>query len=861
MSYFVVPAISYQTKQKLEQQQKEKEKHRKKKKHSSGSKRSSTGSKSSQDDDDNKSIMTNTSSMTKLTTHPSNSRSSSSSNQNGLKTITQLREPSIQESTTELNKPTMTSKPDFPEFTKKTMDSFNLVAHQLSQKPTFDESAQNLPTEQTITNDANIEINKEASIIASKYGEALRSNTAKSPSTQGGNRFSKSPPPGRPRSGSMISNGSVPSIHSPHYYPQNQVFHRNMSVSSNLSSNSQASSPWSQKDGAGNPKFRKLSFLGSSSLGKRKGSVTSSPGAAGSPGSFVSKVEDSYFPEYTTKATPPPLPTNSFQPFRAIIDLSVYNTKQSMERNFFAPQYQIFRYNSFLDLLSEYHSGDAINISNIRYHLLLKFISKQKNARDYTRKGLPSNSSSSYSLTMADSVLAYHLYGPTRAVLRQIIKNTANNQELYNHEELVQCNFINFVRYIISIPKDLDTKDFSDIEKKIYDIKHVFESVADDIFTLKKDRFSDSMLSEDNSQLRYKLLIETITKVCYEYLLLEKYRFDIISKYHNNNLIDDDILRQFFQKYENNLKTKNRENVKVLIYNTTNSVQYSNYFALTTPFIRIFESHIYTEDSNLIKDKDAYRDAELKTPKVDFTPSDQELFETFTKKIPFTSYAEFKSLTMDKLVKLHKSIDNQSPKYARINRHEMPDPASNYSFKPMNFEYYGASLTTIPNNTFELIHSPDLAFQLTKANYKTVLEEFHRILKPGGFLNVDTVQFGAQTAKDFLNKYKDGKFPSAGDTEDFGVYSYFNSMPDFLEVVLSELSRIFGKNQVKFGISILSSKSDVTAFIIKFAGMRLFEVLGKFDAYCDSFQENGERFDTINDESIHFGIQIRATKQ
>ena len=43
--------------------------------------------------------------------------------------------------------------------------------------------------------------------------------------------------------------------------------------------------------------------------------------------------------------------------------------------------------------------------------------------------------------------------------------------------------------------------------------------------------------------------------------------------------------------------------------------------------------------------------------------------------------------------------------------------------------------------------------------------------------------------------------------------------------------------------------------------MRLLEVLGKFDSYCDYFLDAGDNIKALDDESIHFGIQIRATKE
>ena len=77
---------------------------------------------------------------------------------------------------------------------------------------------------------------------------------------------------------------------------------------------------------------------------------------------------------------------------------------------------------------------------------------------------------------------------------------------------------------------------------------------------------------------------------------------------------------------------------------------------------------------------------------------------------------------------------------------------------------------------------------------------------------------------------------------------------------MKELNVIFGKGNVQFNISLLSSALDVNGFTIKFVGMRLFEVVGRFDEYCDSFTEVGETFKSELLDSIHFSIHIRAVK-
>ena len=1013
MSYFIVPSVSYQTNQKLQKQkqklkQKDKQKQSKRKKklsQSSGSSSSSssggggatTTTKSGQleltideemneqeeyteeDDDDyeeeedNKSILTTNSISSR---YKSNKRIGHKSNNNSNQ---RRKLPSQQQQQQQ-------QQQDISPTTKviKTNSSPSVLEEPLQQQ-------QKLPYKE--------DINQEATMIASKYGEALRSGSNltsnKSGTTTGGSSSNSNsssnpnitslaiPPPPPPtttkslrrhRSNSTLSTSSTPLSSSPlqsqsqsqsplqsqSQYNQNQAFHRNTSITSSLSQNSQNS--LTKDNSSLNSKFRKLSFFNTSNnsiiTSKRKESISSLPGGIESPGSTSgtrsgtrsrstsvsgSKVDGSYFPDYSDKTSlsspntnpntnPNPKtnpksnskptllenPSSVLPPFKVITDLSVYNTPEGIESNFFAPNYQVFRYNSFLDLLSEYHQGDAINVSTIRYHLLLKFIIKQKNARDFIRNananGNNINTTNSYHLTMTESVFAYQLYGPLRYLLRYLIKqkfqeeknnisrgddnddndddNNNNNddnddEQFYNHEELIQMNFINFIRYIMQLPEIKDSKIIlNETEKKIYEFKEIFQNTAKALYILKKDKLPTTPTTttttinetkddkeQQDSQGQMKLLVETITKICYEYILLEKYRLDIISKFHNNHLIDKDILKELFDKYNNNMKLKNPETVKVFLYNISNLIQFGWYFAITIPFVRVIESNIYNEDLNLIKNYEKYYQFEKKiinklNQKINFQFSDKELFDNHIKKLLFKSFNDYNLLSMEKLIKLIRIIDNQSNKFLKINRNEIPNPSKNFSTKPMNFEYFNQSIIKINSNNFDMIHSSDLIIQINLNNYKTLISEFYRILKPGGILNLDCINFGGENFHEFNLKYfSKNQFPEILNNEDYGISKHFNSITNFLEIILKELNKVFKNNgndndggSVKFGISLLSSKLDLHSFATKFVSMRLLEVLGKFDLYCDYFLDAGDNIKALDDESIHFGVQIRATK-
>ena len=50
-----------------------------------------------------------------------------------------------------------------------------------------------------------------------------------------------------------------------------------------------------------------------------------------------------------------------------------------------------------------------------------------------------------------------------------------NREQFYNHEELIQMNFINFIRYIMQLPDIPDPSILNETEQKIYEFKEIFE--------------------------------------------------------------------------------------------------------------------------------------------------------------------------------------------------------------------------------------------------------------------------------------------------------------------------------------------------------------------------------------------------
>ncbi|EGW29982.1 uncharacterized protein SPAPADRAFT_144133 [Spathaspora passalidarum NRRL Y-27907] len=545
-------------------------------------------------------------------------------------------------------------------------------------------------------------------------------------------------------------------------------------------------------------------------------------------------------------------------PFRPFTDLTILNSMKEMEQHMYSPGYQIFRYNNFLYLLSEYHPSDAVNFANVRNHSLLKFITRQKRAHEVLQDEKSNISTEEhYDVRIYESFLAYELYS-SRVFMRQLIKQASFDHQMYNHEELVQTNISNYIRYLLNLPVNVNVNELNDVEKKHYEFKALFKRIADALYQMKKDETSDEISNE--KEIKTKLLLEAITKVSYEYILLEKYNIEILNKFSDNNILEKRVLKYLFSKFHERVKVHNPESTKLLLFNTFYSVQYGWYLAVACPFVRVFETNVYAEDKDLIANKAAYEEIESKTSKRDFSQSDQMLFDTYFKKLMFSSFQEYSTMSSEKLIKLLKLIDNQSPKYSRMNRHEIPDPSSTFSHKPMNFEYYSDGLATIESNSFDMIDSPDLPLQVTVENYKTIIGEFYRILKPGGIFETKSMQFGSRSVVDFLEKHKGGGYPRSWDFDVFNLECFYDVVPQFVEAILKELNFVFGTGNVKFTVLLVCANSEVNNFLIKFSGLKLFELAGKFNDYCSMFEDQGDSSMIDKDSSVHFVVHIRARK-
>ncbi|KAK6200284.1 uncharacterized protein RJT21DRAFT_42184 [Scheffersomyces amazonensis] len=545
-------------------------------------------------------------------------------------------------------------------------------------------------------------------------------------------------------------------------------------------------------------------------------------------------------------------------PFKTLLDLSQLNTIEAMKPIIITPAYHIFRYNNFLEMLSEHHSNDAINFGSVRNHLILKFINRHKNSKDLLKQY---ESVQHYDIRFYESILAYELAGARKFVRELLLEDSElANRPMQNHEELVHVNFSNYVRYLLYLPPVYNRNNLSETEQAHYRYKDLFNKIADALFVLKREESGDISNDEDDSStVKYGLLLQSIAKISYEFVLLEKYHINILTKLTNNFIINARSVTSLFDKYKAKMSENDPESVKVLLYNTYFSIQYAWYLSITLPFVRVFESHSYVENAKLMSELELYKEVEPKTIKKNFEPSDSELYTYYFQKLGFENFQDFKSHTPKRLIRLLKNIDNHSPKYSKIRRHEIPDPSGAYSHKPMNFEFYSDSLLTIPDETFDFIQSRDLCLQLTPLNFKTILREFYRIMKPGGVLEAPVLQYGSESIRNFTNQPKNSsrrwKFM------DLDVQDYLDVIPNYLEVLLHELNYLFGKGSVKFGIVVLNNKNDLNSFWLTHVGMQLYEMFGKMDEYCVTFKDHDETISSSMKDNVFFHVNITCTKR
>lgn len=532
--------------------------------------------------------------------------------------------------------------------------------------------------------------------------------------------------------------------------------------------------------------------------------------------------------------------------FNTLRDLSIMNSISRMNDHLLTPSFQFFRYNNFLDILTAQHNNDPINFAYIRLNSIAKFIARHgKFTEVSTEEVLQSNDVREF-----EGLLAYNLI-KLRTFLRNLIKihstKDSSRTEIFSCEELVQVNFTNYIRYILNLPQKVLTtpsEQLDEIQAMHQQFKILFFQMSKALHHFKKEDSGDDVTNTTNS---FAFLLQIITKVSYDFILLEKYHINILTKLSNNSLIDSRLVQKLYKIYVDSMGGKeNKVLPKVLVYNSFFSAQYSWYMAVTIPFLRVIEMNVFNEDARYIGNLEAYRSAEQNSTKTSFEKLDEALFKHYYSKFSFESYSQFRNTSDEQFVTIQRSLDDN-------NSISSDSSNSSSAHKPPNFSFYAEPLTTIPCNTFDVIHSRDLLFQLTNTNYKTILSEFHRVLKTGGILEVPIILLGTETIKG-------GQvvgLPRFTNTSGLNLGQYYDMIPNFAEVLFSTIIEIFGEGNVKFSVVLLNSSNEITDFLANDIGLHIAEMLGKTDDFCRNFEKrfNEERRDT------HFFFLIHAEKE
>ncbi|CUM65717.1 uncharacterized protein PRCAT00003365001 [Priceomyces carsonii] len=565
--------------------------------------------------------------------------------------------------------------------------------------------------------------------------------------------------------------------------------------------------------------------------------------------SVVSTLSQDSMKEDRSKLRSPAIkiPSLKIPKFNLIIDLSVINSSQGIKENFYSPAFQLFRYNSFLELLNEHHRDDPINFATLRLQSLFKFILRHRSCKDLSISG------QTYDVSYYEGILAHQLTCVRRFLRNLIRMQTEDRQKLAvkNCEELIMINFTNYVRYLVNLPDSLEVvlDELDNIIRTHYHFKHVFKVIGNALYTLKKVDTGEAI----SSNFKESLTLQSVTKVSYEYILLEMYLIHILAKLNNNSIIGSRIAKHLFEVYVERKKAENDDLVKVLFFNSSFSTQYSWFLALTIPFVRLIETDIYNEDKNLINAPDAYDEAEKDAEKDTFFKLDRELAKNYFSFLGFKDYELYKNSTPKELVQLLRNVERRSPVVEGVAKKRLPNPNATVSYGPRNFEHYSKSLMHLPSESFDLVHSRDIALNVTPRSYSIVLKQFYRILRVGGILEFPLFLLG----EDAITKIQDmnsSYFPKRAKFMDLDLAEVFDLVPDIPQAFLRELSTLFGEENVRYGMVLLSSVNDMNSFLETQICFRLFEMLGKIDEFCSSKEVVGPN------EAVHYLFYLTAKK-
>lgn len=520
------------------------------------------------------------------------------------------------------------------------------------------------------------------------------------------------------------------------------------------------------------------------------------------------------------------------------IDSSVFNTEESIRKTFINPNFTLQRFEVFLDVISNHHVNDPINFASVREQLLMKFLLRRN-------IGLRSHWNNILSRDRSDRLRIEDLLGhellKCRSYMRTALKRQLTTKSSYRKlacEHLIQGNFTNYVRYILALPEcpARQAHTLTDFQKKDYEIKRVFADTADALYALKTDNYEGDILTVSS---RVELLVKAITKSAFDFILLEKYAVQILMKLNNNFLIEARITKHLFNLYNLNLQLKKQEALKVLVFNGTFSMGYSWYLAVTLPFVRVYEASLLNE--NVLFSPDETDQAPIhpsSSSPCSLCENDKDLYEGYFSRLNLPDFNKYTKMSYKELVDLHRTFTS------KLHPGKIP-------VKPINFEYYAHSLSTIRSETFHVIQCRDFRSQIMPANHGKMLGEFHRLLKLGGVLELPMV---VSSLEDLGPDTENSDTPKNSNITWTQKY-VFESM----KRIISTLGDVFGGENVTFTTALLSPQNQMCSFLIKHNAMALHELLSEI-THFENFTETLRNLEQNSENELHFYFYIRATK-
>lgn len=514
--------------------------------------------------------------------------------------------------------------------------------------------------------------------------------------------------------------------------------------------------------------------------------------------------------------------------FRPLTDLSGLHAHVTEMQDTLSTEYPYFRYNMFLDYLGVSSRKDPVSFGDIRYECLMKYIYSCRHDKDFKKVELCKD------LQYYENLLR-SLMRSIRNFIRVILRERSFPEKGFkNNDELVHLNGVKYIHFLMTLPSQvsMDDEKLSICQKTTLQYKETLQNIDHCLRSLAKEKTDGAMEMHNFGYF----FVQVARKVANDYTLLELYRIHIYDKLGNNSLIGTRSLQKLFGKYNSRKKENISTTVKVLHYNTHFSMFLSWWMAVRVPFVRLIEMSAYNEEVELVTNFDSYRSHEMNAQKVSFEELDIKLRNNFFEFINIPDYEVYRSLAAERLTHIQSFMQNLSSS----DKNSSENLAS-YGCKPVNYEYSSESLRRIPSESISLITSRDLKLQLTPSSYYVILREFYRILESDGILEIPMfVTDGLESVKNGsvfqLNCCKYG---------DIDLNEFFDCIPNFFQVVLDELQKIFGRENVKYNVTILNKFDNLGKYLANAEAFSNMEIAG-IKPVKESYEKNSPFENEVN---------------